>query len=166
MQDLTAIKSILGRSELFGHLKDEHLERLCGLCRPFSCPAGAVVFREGEDATEVYVLDDGRIALDIDVPVVPAGPAAPAAVDMVGPADCVGWSSFVEPRTYRATARCVNPASGVVLGARELGEAMSDDTTMGYEVMGRLAQTVADYLGHTRLRLTTQVVRLLDRKDW
>ena len=43
---------------------------------------------------------------------------------------------------------------------------MADDATLGYKLMGRLAQTVADYLGHTRLRLTTQVVRLLDRKDW
>ncbi|MBM3956930.1 MAG: cyclic nucleotide-binding domain-containing protein [Gemmatimonadetes bacterium] len=161
-----AAADILGRSELFGRLKREHLEHLSGLCRPFSCSPGEVVFREGEAATRLYVLDDGRVALDIDILVAPDRPTIPTAVDMVGPADCFGWSSFIKPGTYRATARCLNPSSGVVIDADALRKAMREDATLGYEVMSRLAQTVADYLGHIRLRLTTQVTRLLDRTDW
>ena len=125
-----------------------------------------MVFREGEKANELHILHEGTVALDIDVPVMPGGPAVPTAVDMVGPADCVGWSSFLEPRTYRATARCVTPAKGIVISVEALREIMDQDVELGYEVMTRLVQTVADYLGHTRLRLTTQVVRLLDRQEW
>ncbi len=163
--DGTAIKDILERSVIFGDLSHEHLAQLAGMCRPFSFAAGAVVFREGEEANELYVLDDGRVVLDIDVPCV-GGETTPSAVETLGPADSLGWSSFVDPRKYRATARCVNPSTGVVIPADALLEAMEDDTALGYQAMRRLAQTVTDYLGHTRLRLTTQVVRLLDRKDW
>ena len=165
-QDQAATLGLLECSELLGHLDKEHLERLSGVCRRFSYPAGTVVFREGDEAAKMYVLQDGRVALDIDIPVVSDRPAVPIAADMVGPTDCFGWSSFLEPRTYRATARCITTCTGAVIDADALKEVMADDAALGYKLMSRLAQTVADYLGHTRLRLITQVVRLLDRKDW
>ena len=165
-KDTMTATDILGRSDLFGHLPKKDLEYLSGLCRPFSFSPGEVVFREGDRATKLYVLEDGRVALDIDVFAAPDGPVIPTAVDMVGPADCFGWSSFIGPGTYRATARCVDPSTGVIIDADALIEAMRKDAALGYQVMGKLAQTIADYLGHIRLRLTTQLTRLLDRKDW
>ena len=166
MTEETPTVDILAHSELFGHLERRHLERLSSLCHRFHYSPGAVVFREGDRATELYILAEGRVTLDIDIPVVPDRPPVPTAVDVVGPADCCGWSSLVKPQTYRATARCVSPSTGVVISADALREVMKDTTDLGYEVMARLAQAVADYLGHARMRLTTQVARLLDRRDW
>ncbi len=157
---------VLGRSELFEHLEAEELERLAGLCREFACPAGAVIFREGDRAADLYVLAEGRVALETDIPIMPDRPPVPTTVDLVGPNDCFGWSALVEPYTLTASARCMSPSTGVAIGGDALREFMRENPAIGYGVMGRLAQIVSQRLSQTRMRLTTQLARVLDRKEW
>ena len=161
-----ATVDILRRSEFFGNLETRYLERLSGVSRAFSCRAGDVIFNEGDPAADLYVLADGRVALEIDILVVHDRPAVPTAVDLVGPGDCFGWSALVEPYVYTASARCMNASTGVAMSRDTLLEIMQEDSSVGREVMTRLAQCVAHRLAHTRMRLTTQLTRLLDREDW
>ena len=161
-----ATVDILRRSELFGNLETRHLERLSDVCREFSCRAGEVIFREGDNALDLYVLADGRVALEIDVLVVPGRPAVPTTVDLVGPNDCFGWSALVEPYVYTASARCMGASTGVAMSGDALLKIMQEDSALGREVMTRLAQCVSHRLAHTRMRLTTQLARLLDREEW
>jgi len=161
-----AMTDVLGRSELFGQLGAERLERLSGVSRAFSCRAGDVIFNEGDPAADLYVLADGRVALEIDILVVHDRPAVPTAVDLVGPGDCFGWSALVEPNVYTASARCMSASTGVAMSGAALLEIMQEDSGLGRKVMTRLAQCVAHRLAHTRMRLTTQLTRLLDREDW
>jgi len=156
----------LGRCGLFAHLEAANLERLANVCRSFSGQAREVIFKEGDRAADLYVLADGRVALEIDIRVVPNRPAVLTTVDLVGPGDCFGWSALVEPYLYTASARCMNASTGVAIGGDALREIMEDNPALGCEVMGRLAQIVSQRLAHTRMRLTTQVTRLLDREEW
>ena len=157
---------VLGRCELFRHLETRHLERLSNMCREFSCQAGEVIFREGDNAVDLYVLADGRVALETEIVVVPGRPAVPTTVDLVGSNDCFGWSAVVEPNLYTASARCMSASSGVAISGDALREIMGESPALGREVMDRLAQCVAQRLAHTRIRLTTQIARLLDREEW
>ena len=161
-----ATADVLGRSELFGELGAERLERLSGVSRAFSWRAGDVIFSEGDPAADLYVLTGGRVALEIDILVEHDRPPVPTAVDLVGPGDCFGWSALVEPYVYTASARCMNASTGVAMSRDTLLEIMQEDSSLGREVMTRLAQCVAHRLAHTRMRLTTQLTRLLDREDW
>ena len=156
----------LGRSELFGQLDTKHLERLSRVSRGFSCGAGEVIFNEGDEAVDLYILTDGRIALEIDIQVVHDRPPVPTTVDLVGPGDCFGWSALVEPNVYTATARCMSGSTGVAISGVALREIMEENPALGREVMTRLAEVVSSRLALTRMRLTTQLARLLDREEW
>ena len=158
-----ATADVLGRSELFENLEAAQLERLAGLCREFSCRAGEMIFREGDEAADLYVLTTGRVALEIDILVVPGRPAVPTAVDLVGPHDCFGWSA---PNIYTASARCMSASAGVAMSGDALRRVMEDEPALGCAVMSRLALTVSNRLTHTRMRLTTQLARLMDREEW
>ena len=54
---------LLGRSELFSAFDDATLARLAEHVDVVSCKRNAVLFREGDDASDLYVVDSGRIGL-------------------------------------------------------------------------------------------------------
>jgi len=157
---------ILRDSELFHDLESRYLEQLVGICREFSCPAGTVIFKEADRAANLYILAEGRVALEIDIAVAPGRPPVPTTVDLVGPGDCFGWSALVEPNLYTASGRCMSPSRGVAIPRDALLQVMADTPALGYQVMRRLAQVVSHRLELTRARLTTQITRLLDRNEW
>ncbi len=67
--------SILERSELFGGLSTSYLEKVSNLCRSESYRQNMMIFKEGDEATELYMLTDGRVALEIDIRPVADRPA-------------------------------------------------------------------------------------------
>ncbi len=150
-----AIVDALARSELFGHLSQQRLEKLSALCRGFSYRADEVIFKEGDEATEVYILTDGRVTLEIEIRPVADRPAIPTAVELVTENECFGWSPLVEPYVYTASARCVTPCTVIALKGDMLRQAMKNDPALGHEVMGKLVQMVSHRLANTRMRLTT-----------
>ncbi|MGC8513651.1 MAG: Crp/Fnr family transcriptional regulator [Acidimicrobiales bacterium] len=54
---------LLGRSELFSAFDDTTLTRLAGHVDVVNCKRNAVLFKEGDDASDLYVVDSGRIGL-------------------------------------------------------------------------------------------------------
>ena len=159
------IVDALTRSELFGHLPRQRLEKLSVLCRGFSYGADEVIFKEGDEANEVYILTDGRVALEIEIRPVADRPAIPTAVELVTKNECFGWSPLAEPYVYTASARCVTPCTVLALKGELLRQAMKDDPVLGYEVMGKLVQMVSHRLANTRMRLTTGLGLILQGEE-
>jgi len=54
---------LLGRSELFSAFDDTTLTRLSRHVDVVNCKRNAVLFKEGDDASDLYVVDSGRIGL-------------------------------------------------------------------------------------------------------
>ena len=160
-----AMIDALAHSELFGHLQRQHLETLANRSRGFTFAAGDTIFREGDEATEVYILTEGRVALEIGIRPVADRPALPTTVELVTENECFGWSPLVEPHVYTASARCLAPCTVIALKGDVLRKAMSDDPAMGYQVMGKLAQMVSRRLARTRMRLTTGLGLVLRGED-
>lgn len=153
-------------SELFEDLDADRATAIAAAGRHFRHRSGDVIFREGQPASDLYALGEGRVALDINVQVTPDRPDVPTTVDIAGPTDCFGWSALVEPYVYTATARCVESCAGFVVDGAELRKLMRDDPRLGYEVMSKLARCVAGRLDQTRARLITQIARFSNRDDW
>jgi len=59
----------LKRAEVFLGLEDEQLEKIAALasCRYLEFAAGNMVFRGGDPAVDLYVLDSGQINLVVEV---------------------------------------------------------------------------------------------------
>ena len=54
---------LLGRSELFSAFDDATLERLVQHVETVSCKRNAILFHEGDEAADLYVVETGRIGL-------------------------------------------------------------------------------------------------------
>ena len=145
----------LRSSELFGGLSTSPLEKVAALCRSGSYRQNEMIFKEGDEATEIYVLLDGRVALEMEVRLVANRPAIPTAVEVCTKGETLGWSALVEPYTYTLSARCITNCTVLAVKGDMLRKLMADDVGLGYELLKRLTQVISLRLMETRLRLTS-----------
>jgi CRP/FNR family cyclic AMP-dependent transcriptional regulator len=115
---------------------------------PEEYAAGDVLFREGSEADRFFLLRDGRIRLDMEVP--ERGQVEVETLD----ADCTfGWSWLFEPHLWQETATALVRCRVLVIDAAILRSLMATDPVVGYELMRRFAGVLFDRLKSTRSRL-------------
>jgi len=161
MTIIDALKS----SEVFEGLETRFLEKVSRLCRGESYKKGDVIFKEGDEAAELYILTEGRVVLEMDVRPVPDRPAIPTAVEVVEKGDCFGWSAVVEPYIFTLSARCMTNCRVLAIKGDILRKVMNDDLGLGYKLMERIARLIALRLLHTRLRLVSGLGLILLGKE-
>jgi CRP-like cAMP-binding protein len=124
-----------------------------------------MIFNAGNEATDLYVLTDGRVALEIEVRPVPDRPAIPIAVEVLTKGGNFGWSAVVEPNIYTLSARCITNCPVLAIKGDILRTIMADDTGLGFELMKHLARLARLRLVETRVRLTSGLGLLLLGKE-
>jgi CRP-like cAMP-binding protein len=133
----------------FQELKPEHVKRLASITEIRAVKAGEVLFREGDIEDFVYVVLDGRIALDMRVP--HRGRVRFYTADRW---DIFGWSGATpEVRQRTAGASAVMESRVARLNATEMRRLCDEDHDLGYQVMKRLVKVVAGRLLVTRIQL-------------
>jgi CRP-like cAMP-binding protein len=95
-----------------------------------------VVFREGDVADFLYILEEGAINL-----VIRGEKRLFFPVDKTG--SVLGWSSLVEPNRYTATAECVKESKIIKIDAERLMRVFQRHPSEGLTVMKRLAGVIA-----------------------
>ena len=90
---------------LFGALSDEVLEYLSTLLTVEIPPAGATLFREGEDANAMFVVVSGEVEV-----LKKSKRTVEARVAVLGPGDWFGEMSIVDIQPRSATVRALAPS--------------------------------------------------------
>lgn len=133
----------------FKELKEEHVRTIASFSNVHRFAAGDVLFREGDTQESVYLMIEGRVALEMFVP--HRGKVRFYTAD---PWEVFGWSS-VTPNIRQRTAGATAVVNSLVVrvNAEKLRAACEADHDLGYLVMRRLANVVASRLQITRLQL-------------
>ncbi len=155
----------LKRTDLFGDWDSTHLAKVADFCRGVSFNRGTVIFKEGEEADEFYLLTNGRVVLEMDIRPVAERPVIPTAVEVVTEDEVFGWSALVEPYTYTLSARCVTHCSALAIRGDVFRRTMDYNPALGYRVMRQLARIVALRLAQTRQRLITGLGLVATEKE-
>jgi len=151
-QELTAALQTL---PWFQEIEPRHFDSLCGIASLKEVNAGEELFREGDKEDYLYVVLEGRVAVEIFVP-----GHGRQRIFTAEPMDVVGWSSVTPVvRQRTASARAVLPGRLILLDAPKLRQLCEEDHDLGYVVMRRLANVVASRLLVTRLQLLDMFAR-------
>ena len=146
-------KEIINRHPFFHDMKPEHQQILAGGASEVSFEPGDILFREGEPATEFYLIESGRIALEAHELA-----DGTALIEYLGPGDVLGWSWLFAPFVWHFRARAVEPTEAIALSGSHLLTAAEQNHDFGYELMKRVAQVVIHRLHATRERLMADEV--------
>lgn len=133
----------------FQEISPEHFEKIAEISRLLEVDANQELFREGDPEDYLYIVLQGRVAIEMFVP-----GRGRVRIYTAEAMDVVGWSS-VTPVVRRRTAgaQAVLPSCLIRLDAVCLRQLCEEDPHLGYIVMRRMANVVASRLLTTRLQL-------------
>lgn len=125
--------------ELFKGIPSHIIDEIAELVTQESHPAGHVLFREGDFADYLYILEEGELDLTVKREKQLFFP-----VDQTG--SVFGWSSLVEPNLYTAKAECVKESRVIKIDADRLMRVFQKHPAEGLTIMKRLAGVIATRL--------------------
>lgn len=141
---------------LFSGLNDVELERIAALAVEKEHAPGATILKEGDSAREIFVLLEGRVALQTTL----VGPSSPVGrrmtVDIVAENEALGWSALVEPYLYTMTGICLQKTTALAINANSLRSFLNDQPHVGFQVMKGLTRVIASRLEDTRQVLISE----------
>jgi signal transduction histidine kinase len=143
--------AVVRECRLFRDLEEECLSGIARVARREFFPAGHILFRAGEPATTAYLVEEGSVAIDIDVKF-GMQTRRTATIEMVSRGHIAGWSAVASAKEYSATARCIEDTCAYAIDGDSFRGLFRADTGLGYTVMRRLVGLVrsrADRLTNT-----------------
>lgn len=147
---------ILRTSGLFHSLTDSQLEKVAHICREKTYQGGERVLNEGEEAKELYILEEGKAILEMKIDLAPYRPARYVTIEAVTKGDSFGLSALIPPHIFRFSVVCLEPCKVIAIDRAQLFNLLQEDLAVGYEVMKKLAELVMSRLIHTRQMLISE----------
>jgi len=147
-----SIKEMLARSELFSGLSDAEVEKVAELGRDEVYEAGEILLREGSPAKNLYVVEEGRVALDMSLSVY-SGLGRYGTVDIMTKGDVFGWSALGGSHILTMTARCLERVEVIAIDGDRLFSLFDQDHSLGFKIMRGLIAIVDSRLRNMRITL-------------
>ena len=149
------IEKSLKRSEVFLGLDDSELDQIAALpsCREEDYQPGEVIFKVGDEAKNLYLLEEGQVDLLMKVYTQQNQAAQSIVADRITTGDLFGWSALVGPYSRVMSATCQKHSRVVVISGAELLALFERDYHIGYKIFQSLSRVIA-----TRLKYMEQAL--------
>src|SRR5438132_12207 len=110
---METLEPILAGHAFFQGLAPPHLHLVTGCAANVRFAAGQVIFRQGEEANQFYLIRHGRVAIELDSP-----GRGGLTVQTVGEGEVLGWSWLIPPYKWRFDARAVELTRALALDGK------------------------------------------------
>lgn len=150
---MESVMDVLRQAVVFQKLTSEQIKKLAAVASVESHPAGTLLYKEGDPAGKFYIVEEGKVVLDMKCEMGPHTPPRQVTVDVITKGESMGWSAVVEPNIYTLSCLCMEQTKLVAVDAAKLREFIADDPSMGLEIMRAIAKLISTRLTHTRVLL-------------
>jgi CRP/FNR family transcriptional regulator, cyclic AMP receptor protein len=145
---METLEPLLSKHPFFEGLEPNHLKTLTGCASNVHFPGGQMIFKEGEEANQFFLLREGRVAIEVFVEA-----RGPVTIQTLSAGEILGWSWLVPPYYWRFDARAVDEVRALALDGKCLREKCETDPRLGYELLKRFAVIISRRLEATRIQL-------------
>jgi CRP-like cAMP-binding protein len=145
---METLEGVIAEHPFFKGLETRHLKFLTGCASNVRFEPGKFVFRADGEANQCYLLREGKVTLEIDVP-----PRGTIIIQTLGEGDVLGWSQIFPPYRWKFSARAVELTRAIALNGKCLRDKSEEDHDLGYELLKRFARVIQERLQATRLQL-------------
>jgi len=135
----------LKRCEIFLGLTNEDLQRIVDLpsCKELSYQTQEIIFHAGQNAENLYVLEDGKVDLVAEVSTPSSKLLRPTLITIIGTGSIFGWPALVPPHVFSLTAIAKVPVQVLTIGGSDIRGLFELYPHIGYEVTQSLLQVIA-----------------------
>jgi len=128
--------------------RPQHRQRLTSLARPMQFERDQILFKEGDERRDFFLVMSGHVAIEMSIP------GRFLRVETVGPGEELGWSAVLEGATKHFQARALDSATLFAFDGARLLDACNEDPSFGFMLMRRMLGIVRTRLQFTRLQLS------------
>ena len=134
---------------IFRGITDKELELVSqSVCRIENVEKGKIIFTENAESVEMYIVDSGRVNLEIE-----AVPQTYLQVTSLKRNEVFGWETLVPPYHLTATAKAVADSSLIVLDGEKMRKLCETYPDICARVMEHVVRIAADQLAATRQQM-------------
>lgn len=126
-------KSELQDIVLLQGLREPILEQMAQWAEPRELTRGSVVFEEGREALEFYMLKEGKVLLEVEI-----AQDIIISLGSIKKGYSFGWSSLVRGATHTTYAVAVEPSQVFAIQGKRFLEILDVDPASGYLVMKKV----------------------------
>jgi CRP/FNR family transcriptional regulator, cyclic AMP receptor protein len=125
----------------------EHIAKLAALAKQVHFETDQVIFHEGDDYSVLYLLGEGMVALELEIP------GHVMRVQTLYAGDLFDWSALLPHAGKHFQARALNPVTALAFEGEQLLASFKADPEFGLAFMLRVMGVVSERLRATRLQL-------------
>ena len=148
MVDIKDIQTLLGETPFFEGMSKDHLETMAGCGKLVHFKPGDFLLREGDEAETFYLIRNGEVAIESDMP-----GSGPLSVARVGAGGVTGYSWLFPPHRNQFDSLAMTDVSALAMDGVCLRGKSAADHELGYQLMKRFAQVAVDRLQATRRQM-------------
>jgi CRP-like cAMP-binding protein len=141
------LQASLRRHPFVEGFEPAHIEQLSALARPVRFERDQVVFHEGDECDDFFLITSGLMAIEVEEP------DHTLRVQTLSAGDEFGWSALLMASGKYFQARALDRVDALAFDAPSLLAACKKDPAFGFAFMHRLLGVVADRLQRTRLQV-------------
>ena len=138
----------LGSHPFLKDLGAKYIRKLAALAQRRTFRPGEYLWRQGDPADLLFLMQSGEVALEISIP-----HQGPLPFETIVGGELLGWSWLVPPYRYQFDARAVSKVEAFALDGKSVRKSCDEDQELGYQVLKRLTPLIAHRLEMARLRL-------------
>jgi len=129
---------LLDKTEIFKGLDQSQLNAVKDCCQIKTFNEGERICKEGEEATVLRAVIEGKVDLRFDLP--GRKSSEKMTVATISDGKSIGWSSFVPPYKYRLSVYCSSQGCQVIeINKDGLIKVFKINPLIGYQVMTNVA---------------------------
>ncbi len=128
----------LSENPFFRSLSREQFDLIVPLFQPVTVPSGKVIFKQGDEALYLYVIQHGSVTIQYkpyDGPMI--------TLSHLQDGEIFGWSSVVGGDTYTSDAISMSELDALRLRGSDLVKLCANHRQAGFAILDRLAAAVS-----------------------
>jgi CRP-like cAMP-binding protein len=142
-----ALQGMLRRHPFVESFEPAHVDKLASLARGVQFQRDQVVFHEGDECNDFFLIVSGMMALEVEEP------GSTLRVQTLSSGDELGWSALLMASGKYFQARALEKVEALAFDGPQLLAECRKDPAFGFAFMQRLLRVVAARLQFTRLQV-------------
>lgn len=142
-----SLQQVLRRHPFVDAFEPAYVDKLAGLARAVQFQRDQVVFHEGDECNDFFLIVSGLMALEVEEP------GSTLRVQTLSSGDELGWSALLMASGKYFQARALEKVEALAFDGPQLLAECRKDPAFGFAFMQRLLGVVAARLQHTRLQV-------------
>jgi len=141
------LQGALRRHHFVEDFEPAHVDKLAQLARAMTFERDQVVFHEGDECNDFFIILSGMMALEVEEP------GSTLRVQTLSAGDELGWSALLSASGKYFQARALDRVETLAFDGPQLLAECKRDPAFGFAFMYRLLHVVAARLQRTRLQV-------------